>query len=224
MEQVRRKRRVDLGGQIFGHLTVIEPATTQDGYAGWRCRCECGQECVARTSALRDGSKKSCGCAQGGEAMEMTGQRFGCLVVIERAESTGRSGAQWTCRCDCGSTCIARGHELHRGKRTSCGCMRGKWPRTKPGNGPQGPGVLPGGSDPLPLTSMDEATLASVAIALMNRSAALEAEAQQITADEPDGRANAGSAPMRVFVKQQVAQEFRNLADQILRPGTSAPR
>jgi len=55
--------QTDLTGQRFGRLTVL-------GYAGknnqnramWNCRCECGNEVIARTDNLKSGDKKSCGC------------------------------------------------------------------------------------------------------------------------------------------------------------------
>lgn len=65
-------RRLDLTGQKFGKLTVIEPAgTVYSGagkYAGgypktrWRCRCDCGNEKIVFTGDLRRGDTKSCGC------------------------------------------------------------------------------------------------------------------------------------------------------------------
>jgi hypothetical protein len=58
---------VDLTGQTFGLLTVLEraprtsPGTRQ---ACWRCRCECGQETVVNGSSLRRGRTRSCGCGR----------------------------------------------------------------------------------------------------------------------------------------------------------------
>lgn len=56
-------QRIDLTGQKFGRLTVI-------GYAGksctnralWKCICDCGNETVAKSDALKSGDKQSCGC------------------------------------------------------------------------------------------------------------------------------------------------------------------
>ena len=53
---------------------------------------------------------------------DLTGQRFGRLVVIERAESTKDGKARWVCLCDCGTTSIKVGKLLRNGHCKSCGC------------------------------------------------------------------------------------------------------
>lgn len=50
----------DLTGQQFGRLTVIEPV---EYVIHWECRCECGVVTYARSRALLDGTRVSCGCA-----------------------------------------------------------------------------------------------------------------------------------------------------------------
>lgn len=53
----------DLAGMRFGRLTAIEPTKMRDGtYVIWRCKCDCGNECLASTRVLMAASKKSCGC------------------------------------------------------------------------------------------------------------------------------------------------------------------
>ena len=61
-------KRIDLSGQTFGKLTVIRadgfyttPSTGQR-QALWSCQCECGQVKTIKSSRLRDGTTKSCGC------------------------------------------------------------------------------------------------------------------------------------------------------------------
>lgn len=62
------------------------------------------------------------------KAIDMTGQRFGMLAVLKRAEnvfSGGRSvHATWVCLCDCGNIVTVRGYCLRSGNSTSCGCKR----------------------------------------------------------------------------------------------------
>ena len=53
---------IDLTGQIFERLTVIERNGALNGSVSWRCRCDCGNELVVRSRALRGGATKSCGC------------------------------------------------------------------------------------------------------------------------------------------------------------------
>lgn len=53
--------RIDITGQKFNRLTVIEYSHTK-GNAYWKCCCECGNETVVVGTKLRSGHTKSCGC------------------------------------------------------------------------------------------------------------------------------------------------------------------
>lgn len=53
---------------------------------------------------------------------ELTGQRFGRLVVLERAGSN-EGHALWLCQCDCGQKKVVLGKLLCNGKTQSCGCF-----------------------------------------------------------------------------------------------------
>lgn len=54
---------IDLRGQVFGRLTVIERAgSTKAGRAIWKCKCSCGNYTNSVSSDLRNGDVKSCGC------------------------------------------------------------------------------------------------------------------------------------------------------------------
>lgn len=56
--------KLNLIGQRFGRWTVIEPAENKNGLTMWLCRCDCGTEKTVRTSHLKSGRSKSCGCHQ----------------------------------------------------------------------------------------------------------------------------------------------------------------
>lgn len=59
------------------------------------------------------------------KALELTGQRFGRLTVIERAENNKRGDTMWLCQCDCGNTTIiVKGAYLKSQGTQSCGCLR----------------------------------------------------------------------------------------------------
>ena len=62
-----------------------------------------------------------------GKVIDLTGQRFGRLTVIERAEdyilSSGRKLIQWLCKCDCGNEVIVYGNGLKNKSTKSCGCL-----------------------------------------------------------------------------------------------------
>lgn len=122
----------NLAGQQFGRWSVIE-RTNASGAARWKCRCSCGTERVVAAKNLIAGLSTSCGCYTKERVSkrltaDYTGQRFGKLLVLERA-SAGKNGAvRWKCRCDCGKECDVLAASLRSGKRTSCGCgsKRGK--------------------------------------------------------------------------------------------------
>ncbi len=59
-----------------------------------------------------------------GKLIDLTGQRFGRLVVIERAKNGKNRGARWICRCDCGNIKTIYGYNLRSGCSRSCGCLQ----------------------------------------------------------------------------------------------------
>lgn len=57
---------------------------------------------------------------------DLTGQRFGMLVVVEESNERIQRKRAWICKCDCGKTHIALGTRLTHGNVHSCGCLRYK--------------------------------------------------------------------------------------------------
>ena len=55
------------------------------------------------------------------QKMDLTGQRYGRLAVLEAAENVGGRTA-WKCGCDCGRTIVVQSHRLRSGHTASCGC------------------------------------------------------------------------------------------------------
>lgn len=56
-------KKIDLTGQVFGRLTVIQEAGVDTrGEKLWMCKCECGNIVNVLSSNLRTGHTKSCGC------------------------------------------------------------------------------------------------------------------------------------------------------------------
>jgi hypothetical protein len=54
--------------------------------------------------------------------VDLTGQRLGRFVVLDRAENSPKDNrARWLCRCDCGKTKIVEGKALRSGNTQSCG-------------------------------------------------------------------------------------------------------
>jgi len=58
------KRQINLLGNRYGMLVVIDFARTRWGTPAWLCRCDCGNTSVVDSRRLRIGITKSCGCQQ----------------------------------------------------------------------------------------------------------------------------------------------------------------
>ena len=65
------------------------------------------------------------------ELIDLTGQRFGRLVVIREGERTPQRRIKWLCQCDCGSQVVVDGVSLRRGVSQSCGCLRAELAKRK---------------------------------------------------------------------------------------------
>lgn len=60
----------------------------------------------------------------GKQAPDITGQRFGLLVAIERLPINADRRHLWRCLCDCGTEAVRKPGHLLGGKSQSCGCAR----------------------------------------------------------------------------------------------------
>lgn len=58
------RKAIDLVGQKYGKLIVIEKANALYKSAMFRCKCDCGNEITVESQKLRNGKTKSCGCAR----------------------------------------------------------------------------------------------------------------------------------------------------------------
>lgn len=123
------KRIKEIVGKKFGRLEVLSEGEKPNHCI---CKCECGDIGEYYVSNVVSGKTQSCGCLQKDRVIEaleedLTGQRFGKLVVIDREGSyTNKSGAKnvtWNCLCDCGNRKVVKSCDLIAGKVSSCGCM-----------------------------------------------------------------------------------------------------
>ena len=53
---------------------------------------------------------------------DLTGKRFGKLVILGPTEKRKSGAVLWQCKCDCGNFCEKPTGELNAGFATSCGC------------------------------------------------------------------------------------------------------
>lgn len=126
MEAKRRKNFQSLVGQRFGRWIILADMGSEygRGEAMWNCLCDCGNKKVVRSSCLRSGESRSCGCLQKttiyGE--DHTGKKFGRWTVLKRAERKHRRITFWVCRCECGTERDVAIRGIISGRSTSCGC------------------------------------------------------------------------------------------------------
>lgn len=54
--------------------------------------------------------------------IDLTGARFGRLVVLRKADVKLNGQTTWECLCDCGNRVLVRSQSLRKGETKSCGC------------------------------------------------------------------------------------------------------
>ena len=123
-ENIKKNEVVpDLIGKEFGDWTVLKQADYVNGSRYWLCRCSCGVIKAIPERHLLKGNSKSCG-----HVKDLTGMRFGRLVVLYRVEdkilSDGTHSSMWMCLCDCGNSKIVEGRLLVSETTRSCGCLQ----------------------------------------------------------------------------------------------------
>lgn len=113
-------RFINLTGQRFGQLTVIEKddiLSKEKRRIYWKCQCQCGRIKSIRGDGLK--SIQTCGDC----IYDLTGQRFGRLVVIKKGKKDNAQHQFWQCKCDCGNIVEINGDNLRREVTKSCGCL-----------------------------------------------------------------------------------------------------
>jgi hypothetical protein len=86
---LRKLKCGDLTGKKFGKLTVI---SFKSGKSEWYCKCDCGNETVARTPNLIKGRHASCGCNVR-ENISKAKKEIGTDIYLKRAFNAYKVGA-----------------------------------------------------------------------------------------------------------------------------------
>lgn len=109
-------------GKRYGRLVVVEKLDKKYFTTSmYKCRCDCGNYIEVSVNKLHSGHTKSCGCLKNAIKHDLTGQRFGRLVVEEFAYRKNKK-TYWKCKCDCGRECFVCSPNLLDGFTISCGC------------------------------------------------------------------------------------------------------
>ncbi len=56
--------------------------------------------------------------------IDISGKRFGRLLVLHRVSKFGEERMLWKCRCECGNEIVTMGQSIKNGSTRSCGCAR----------------------------------------------------------------------------------------------------
>ena len=59
-----------------------------------------------------------------GKKKDLTGRKFGRLLVINEANERKHSYIQWKCYCECGNLVVVPSNKLQTGNTKSCGCLQ----------------------------------------------------------------------------------------------------
>lgn len=116
-------------GTRVGYWTVLR-GVRKNGKLYYECRCECGTVKEVYYGSLVTGVSLSCGCHRSDwiEPMDLTGNRYGKLLVLRRDPGRKSGGNYfWICECGCGNRKSIRGTSLvMEGGTRSCGCDQRK--------------------------------------------------------------------------------------------------
>jgi nicotinamide mononucleotide adenylyltransferase len=122
--------KIELAGMRFNRLSVTGQNEIRKQRRYWLCVCDCGNEKWASSKLLRNGECGSCGCLRNKGTKDLSGKKFGRLLVTsnyKRKETPSNDKNKryrffWLCRCDCGNDTWVVASALKT--QISCGCFR----------------------------------------------------------------------------------------------------
>lgn len=130
-------KKIDLTGQRFGKLLVLEeaerPANIKKKHIFWKCQCDCGNIYICDGTNLRSGRTTQClECAHKASGKkrrkDVIGQTFGLLTVDSVdygvIKDNGRQRTYCNCTCACGNKTYTSLDDLLSPGLHSCGCGR----------------------------------------------------------------------------------------------------
>ena len=122
-------------GNRFGRWTVLQRTEGSGGKGKkvyYDCLCDCGTIKSVCGTTLRSGAPQSCGCLSKDinsqyKKIDLVGQRFGRLTVLEDTQERANGKVIWKCQCDCGNVVNVRSTYLTSSSTQSCGCLHKDW-------------------------------------------------------------------------------------------------
>lgn len=102
----------------------------RSGKMVWLCQCECGNQVFVSSDSLRSGRTRSCGCIVRQLKYDLTGAKFGNLLVLGPVKNRWIKGneTRWKCKCrNCGRIVEVSSYWLrHSNPNGHCKCTRFK--------------------------------------------------------------------------------------------------
>lgn len=102
---------IDLTGQVFGELTVLErdydyvkEHNIKQNRPYWKCKCSCGEIITAKGCNLTSNIKTCCKkCSNKEHIKDLSGKTFNFLTVLEPTEKRDNERRViFKCQCICG--------------------------------------------------------------------------------------------------------------------------
>ncbi|MGL5715711.1 MAG: hypothetical protein ACRCX2_22000 [Paraclostridium sp.] len=114
---------LDVVGNTFGNLTVIDYVGKRKQRHRYECRCSCGN--IVTVDRYQLGISTSCRKCYIEKYIPKNkvsiGERYGFLTVLGYEDGRGYTVR---CKCDCGNETNVKLHNLTSGVIKSCGCYR----------------------------------------------------------------------------------------------------
>ena len=93
---------LDIVGQRFGKLVVLEFSHMKKSRSWFLCKCDCGKETIVAGTLLIQKKTQSCGCLR---RKDVAGKKFGELTALKIVDVHKYGNMVWECICDCGNKC-----------------------------------------------------------------------------------------------------------------------
>ena len=109
-------------GKTFGNWKVLRATDKKfETYILYECKCiKCGNTTLKTSSFLKQKHKFCDNC----RSNDISNQRFGNLIAIQRIGSNHNRHSLWKCKCDCGNDIIVTYGHLINGDTKPCGCIK----------------------------------------------------------------------------------------------------
>ena len=90
MQLTKPKKIMDLTGERYGKLVVLELDHIERSIKYWKCKCDCGNIKIARQEHLKEGKVKSCGCIRRGRLQTIAKVKVAPVKAKKQDNPRGR--------------------------------------------------------------------------------------------------------------------------------------